>query len=213
MMKLGWQLIANPDKLWVQIMRAKYGCGLHTVPEVRVRSNSSITWRAIAHVWEDVKGGITWGIRNGQNTRFWKDAWVPNMGCLIDHVNSQGPDFELDFPVAHYVKNGDWDWQRLGYWHVQGPNRYQTFLWKLSHGKLLTNAERVHRAMANDGRCPRCQDCSKQVMHILHDCDVVRGLWEAVVKEEHLNRFFSLGLLAWLDWNVSNPNVVLHNGG
>lgn len=88
-------------------------------------------------------------------------------------------------------------------WKWDGPNRYRAFLWKIAHGKLLTNAERSHRGMTIDSQCPRCQDGPKTIMHTLQDCDDVRGLWESIVDEEQLSKFFSLGLYSWLAWNVS----------
>lgn len=47
MMKLGWQVVANPEKLWVQAMRSKYRCGSQTMPDMVIRSRSSHAWRAI----------------------------------------------------------------------------------------------------------------------------------------------------------------------
>lgn len=43
MMKLGWQLIENPHKLWVKIMKAKYRCGPLAMPVVNHHPNSSRT--------------------------------------------------------------------------------------------------------------------------------------------------------------------------
>lgn len=94
-------------------MRAKYNCGLHTVPEVRIRHNSSATWRAMAQVWDVVNSNITWVIRNGQGTRFWKDSWIPKIGGLQNYLATMGPEHELDFPIAHYAQNGSWEWERL----------------------------------------------------------------------------------------------------
>lgn len=51
MMKFAWHLLVDWDKLWVQIMRAKYSCGAHTVPTVIQRSNSSPIWHASVQKW------------------------------------------------------------------------------------------------------------------------------------------------------------------
>lgn len=51
MMKFAWHLLVDWDKLWVQIMRAKYSCGAHTMPTVIQRSNSSPIWHAIVQNW------------------------------------------------------------------------------------------------------------------------------------------------------------------
>lgn len=113
MMKLAWRLVAHPDKLWVRIMRAKYKCGPNAVPEVKHRSNTSSTWRAISDVWEKVLGNLTWVIRDGLQTRFWKDSWIPHTGCLVEHVTASIPVGELNFSVSHYASNGCWRWDRL----------------------------------------------------------------------------------------------------
>lgn len=113
MMKLAWCLVAHPDKLWVRIMRAKYKCGPNAVPEVRHRSNTSSTWRAISDVWEKVLGNLTWVIRDGLQTRFWKDSWIPHTGCRVEHVAASIPVGELNFSVSHYASNGCWRWDRL----------------------------------------------------------------------------------------------------
>lgn len=41
MLKLAWQLITEKDKLWVQVVRAKYNCGNQMLPKIIQRSNSS----------------------------------------------------------------------------------------------------------------------------------------------------------------------------
>lgn len=50
-MKMTWNLVANPEMLWVQVMRAKYCCGAHAMPKVGNRINCSNIWRAIANNW------------------------------------------------------------------------------------------------------------------------------------------------------------------
>lgn len=263
MMKLAWCLVAHPDKLWVRIMRAKYKCGPNAVPEVRHRSNTSSTWRAISDVWEKVLGNLTWVIRDGLQTRFWKDSWIPHTGCRVEHVAASIPVGELNFSVSHYASNGCWRWDRLlnllpsficdriatikpalpgcadfpcwgatsdgnftlksayeslfeevGFdvsptplfqkaWEWKGPNRYKVFLWKLAHGRLLTNEERKLRGMAHDDSCSRCSLNPESIMHILRDCDEVRDFWSTVVHTDQMARFFSLRFHSWLDWNLS----------
>jgi hypothetical protein len=60
--KLAWQLVVNPDKLWVKVMKAKYNCGPNVCPNVILKYQCSNIWRAICHIWEDVEKNITWRI-------------------------------------------------------------------------------------------------------------------------------------------------------
>lgn len=87
-------------------------------------------------------------------------------------------------------------------WHWKGPQRVRTFLWRLVHGRLLTNEERFQRRMKNDSLCPRCLLNEESIMHLLRDCDDVRDFWSQVVNEDNWSRSFSLGLSAWLEWNI-----------
>lgn len=45
LVKLGWMMLIDKHKLWVQLMWAKYGSPI----EERVRSKASKTWRGIYH--------------------------------------------------------------------------------------------------------------------------------------------------------------------
>lgn len=79
MMKLAWQLVTERDKLWVQVMRAKYQCSSQLLRKVGLKSNSSDIWKAINKAWLQVEPNLAWSVRNGQDTRFWKDRWIH--GC------------------------------------------------------------------------------------------------------------------------------------
>lgn len=50
-------------------------------------------------------------------------------------------------------------------WHWKGHIRLRAFLWKLVHGKLLTNVERNRRGMSTDSMCPRCNSCPEIRIH------------------------------------------------
>lgn len=92
-------------------------------------------------------------------------------------------------------------------WSWKGSNRYRAMLWKLAHGRLLTNEERFKRHMTNDNLCPRCQGGPETLLHMLRDCDEVQSFWQSVVHLDHLSRFFSLGTCSWLDWNMTEKSV------
>jgi hypothetical protein len=49
MMKLSWQILTQPSKLWVKILKVKYNCGMNIIPNFKLTSNSSPLWRAIVN--------------------------------------------------------------------------------------------------------------------------------------------------------------------
>lgn len=79
-------------------------------------------------------------------------------------------------------------------WRWGGPQRIKSFLWKLAHGKLLTNDECLRRSMCEDTTCSRCDYLDETITHCLRDCEEVRELSEKVIHPNHYAKFFSLGL-------------------
>ncbi|GAU38761.1 hypothetical protein TSUD_64920 [Trifolium subterraneum] len=113
MMKLSWQILTQPSKLWVKILKAKYNCGMNIIPNFKHTSNSSPLWRAIVNAWDVVKGNITWVIRDGVDSQFWRQPWIPNVGALEDHIAASIPKEELNFPVNNYASDGLWKWDKI----------------------------------------------------------------------------------------------------
>lgn len=102
--------MANPDKLWVRVIRAKYNCGPFSLPKVSPRSNCSNLWRTLTSNWPEVEDNIYWSVSNGINTWFWKDRWIPKMPCLADMCLGNMPRGQEDFPISFYAQNGVWNW-------------------------------------------------------------------------------------------------------
>ena len=82
MMKLAWGLIDRRDALWVQVMRAKHGCGEDAIPIVQLHASSSNAWRGISSVWEVFYRNLIWRIGNRENIRFWEDHWILGINKL-----------------------------------------------------------------------------------------------------------------------------------
>lgn len=72
-------------------------------------------------------------------------------------------------------------------------------LWKVAHGRLLTNEERMRRNMARENLCPRCNAYHETVMHTLRDYESISAIWENLIGDEHWSSLFSLGLFKWLE--------------
>lgn len=97
-------------------MKAKYGCGPEHMPMVRLHSNCSRAWRGIAAGWPMIQANLFWVVRDGRGTRFWRASWIPGIESLYGLLNLQVPIGEEEFPVANYVTNASWDWNRIKAW-------------------------------------------------------------------------------------------------
>lgn len=112
-LKLAWQLINERDKLWVQIMRAKYQCGSLHLPKVSMKSNSSRLWNAISKNWKPIEDNIQWSVRSGQDTKFWLDRWLPDCHSLSHYMLDSIPETEKNFKVAYYADRNGWRWNAI----------------------------------------------------------------------------------------------------
>ncbi|KAJ8762621.1 hypothetical protein K2173_008060 [Erythroxylum novogranatense] len=87
-------------------------------------------------------------------------------------------------------------------WKWKGPQRVKTFLWLLSHGKLLTNEAWLRRNLAPSTSCPICQDHTKSILHAIRDCPKVREMWKSLVPRKAWEQFFSNPIDRWLLSNI-----------
>lgn len=109
MMKLGWGLINRRNDLWVKLLREKYGCGDGIVPVMKDRKLRSQIWEEIQKNWEKTMKGVTWRLGDGENVRFWKDRWLPNIQSVSDLVILPLSDDMCEAKVAEYVDHvGNW---------------------------------------------------------------------------------------------------------
>lgn len=60
MHKLALKMVADPDKHWVHVMRAKYKCGSLSMHVIILRNNSSNFWKSISMTWVKVKQHTRW---------------------------------------------------------------------------------------------------------------------------------------------------------
>ncbi|XP_039026364.1 uncharacterized protein LOC120159936 [Hibiscus syriacus] len=95
-------------------------------------------------------------------------------------------------------------------WNVlkgsRGLPRVKALLWKLCHGRVLSNAKRVRRHLALDYSCHICGNAVENVEHIFRDYQLVKMAWESLIKPSLLQEFLSLGMVAWFEVNLRNPN-------
>ncbi|KAL4279829.1 hypothetical protein GQ457_03G024220 [Hibiscus cannabinus] len=114
LLKVRFQLISNPDKIWVQILRAKYGWRDSMPQELRC-ANASQLWNGLSDIWGVIKDGLCWSVRDGNVTDFWNDKWLDGEGNLASRCTDNA--HALPSTVASMIAvNGDWDWNQMFQW-------------------------------------------------------------------------------------------------
>lgn len=103
MMKVGWNLCARKNDMWVKIIRSKYKCGEDLVPMINTRRQGSNLWRGICKNWNLVEKNMVWRVGNGNSISFWSDPWVPNLGRLMDSARLPISQREEGERIHHFV--------------------------------------------------------------------------------------------------------------
>ncbi|XP_057444772.1 uncharacterized protein LOC130737018 [Lotus japonicus] len=117
LMKAGWELIHNPNSLWVRVLRGKYGCGTNVVPEVNKNNRESLIWRGIRSTWHRVISGCSWNVRDGTSARFWKDPWIMSGHVLQNLATNPIPHHDMDLPMADFY-DLDRGWELDHFQHI-----------------------------------------------------------------------------------------------
>lgn len=105
-MKIGWNLIVNPQALWVSVLRNKYQCGEGLIPMVTKKHNESSTLRGIRASWTYLLQGINWNLGNEDSLRFWRDLWLPSATFLVEAVVAPIPAVIIEAPLACFFDPG-----------------------------------------------------------------------------------------------------------
>ncbi|CAN1135617.1 Putative ribonuclease H protein At1g65750 [Linum perenne] len=262
LMKLNWGMMKNPNELWVKVLTTKYLRKTVGGLVLRKSNRRSSCWRGMNEAWDTFRGGLSWGIRNGKSTNFWKERWLDN-GCVIGEqvtpplnqenwvvadyclteggwnlqvlaavlpqqllqavigMTSPSSDLENDTPVwgleangCYSVKSGyalakglpleadDRLWNKI--WKLEGCQRIRQFLWLAANDRLLTNAERQRRHIANNADCGLCIGLMETTEHILRGCPLARQVWEKALDLRGDDPFFSLAMKDWWTSNLNN---------
>lgn len=112
----------------------------------------------------------------------------PSICTKIACIRPPSPGAE-DYPVLAHLADGDFsiksdvnvmagdlvcasaDFPFTLVWKLRAPPRVNTFLWKVAHQRLMTNAERLSRGISDSDLCPRCKTYPESIMHLLQDCE------------------------------------------
>lgn len=110
MLKIVWQVAANEDKLWVQIMRAKY------FPRggfwgVKNSNGSSKLWKSIQELKEIFRDQIRWSISDGRDIPALNQPWYPGWQLQMIESNMQ-----RDTTVATRLNEEGTEWDRKSSW-------------------------------------------------------------------------------------------------
>lgn len=84
LMKLAWNIIYQPEALWVRVLKAKYKCGFGKIPRMKGNGAVSSIWHGMCCVWKNFLKGVQWNIGSGQRINFWVDQWIPGGIILKD---------------------------------------------------------------------------------------------------------------------------------
>ncbi|CAN1786346.1 Putative ribonuclease H protein At1g65750 [Linum perenne] len=110
-MKLGWQLLKHPDKLWVRVLTTKYLKEYGGNMEIRRKNWGSNSWRSIRRIWPTLKNCCQASVRNGEATSFWNSIWLDNGIKLADVASRVIDDIEGQRTVAEATDDGgNWNW-------------------------------------------------------------------------------------------------------
>lgn len=114
LMKIGWNIIASPHSLWIQVLLSKYGVDKDNLPLALPTRYGSPLWKAVGNIWNEVIQGTRWAIGNGRLAKFWKDCWLEDGRCLQSYTRSPMDENMMNECVANYVdSNGMWSWDRF----------------------------------------------------------------------------------------------------
>ncbi|CAN1787165.1 Putative ribonuclease H protein At1g65750 [Linum perenne] len=128
LMKLGWAILNNLDKLWVQVLTCKY---MKTLPH---------------HIVSLVAGMELPGDTLGEDGIIWGPD--PRGRFTLKMV------YEILDGVGHHTEQAIWK----TIWRWAGPSRVRHFLWLVAHDRILTNVERRRRHLTDTNECHSLQD-------------------------------------------------------
>ena len=84
----------------------------------------------------------------------------------------------------------DGNWKIL--WSWKGPHRIQTFMWIVSHERLLTNYRRSRWESGISPLFPTCGNEDETIIHVMRDCVQSTRVWLRLVASNQITNFFSL---------------------
>lgn len=106
--KQGWRILENPNLTISKVLQGRYFPQSSKL-EASCSSTSSFFWKGLIWGLDLLKGGLRRNVGNGQNTRLFKDPWIPRP--VTFQVLTSGDPVESDMLVADFITpTAQWDW-------------------------------------------------------------------------------------------------------
>ncbi|CAN1818068.1 Putative ribonuclease H protein At1g65750 [Linum perenne] len=114
LMKLGWAILKDLDRLWVRVVTSKYLKEMDSGPRIRRKNWGSSLWKGIRSNWHEMREACQNSIRNGKDTNFWTTRWLDDDIRLEDYTKIALSEDERQIKVAEVSDGrGDWNWNYL----------------------------------------------------------------------------------------------------
>lgn len=123
----------------------------------------------------------------------------------------------FSFKFAYYVNLEDsvevpnQKWQVV--WKFRVPERVRVFMWKVLHGRIITNSLHARRGIIDDASCKACGVVEESLLHVLRDCFLAKRIWNKLLSMNVKYQFFTLQEGEWVENNIlRGRNIVLDSG-
>ncbi|KAE8703038.1 hypothetical protein F3Y22_tig00110474pilonHSYRG00005 [Hibiscus syriacus] len=111
LMKLAFRLIPEDTQLWARVLISKYKIK-DLVPSNVERRGCSRLWKGVSCVWNDVQQNLIWNLHTLID--FWYDAWLIELGPLVNHLTLDGVIHPKGIMVSALVNSdGEWRWDLI----------------------------------------------------------------------------------------------------
>lgn len=91
-------------------------------------------------------------------------------------------------------------WNKV--WKLHVTERVRAFIWQITHGKLLTNAQK-HQWGLGAPFCPHCPNELETILHALRDCSLAMTVWNQLVRPSDRGAFYLEDLEDWISSNLT----------
>lgn len=86
-------------------------------------------------------------------------------------------------------------------WKFQSPHRICFFISLTLKQRLITNAGKTRRGIESDSACGFCGHEFGEAFHIFRDYLAARSIWDKIIPDETLSRFYTRSLQEWIMGN------------
>ncbi|KAF7833196.1 putative ribonuclease H protein At1g65750 family [Senna tora] len=193
--KAVWSIATKENKLWVNLLRSKYG--VDDVLSCNYRASDSYIWKGIIKAKNILQNGFSMRIGDGMETALWSDIWVEDKPLIEVEGINQDLINDRSAKVSSIIENNKWDLQDLldicpaksGYhflsnnnsrvgvsapwkklWKLRCPEKVKFFVWLVCNNSLPTNSLRAKRGLNSSNVCGKCNAFEESILHCMRDC-------------------------------------------